>query len=179
MRYLSSLPTAHDYSSWGPRNHLWEQWTVHHVWRPGNLLCGYYRRILGRAPCFSRWFRSKDYDLFQLQCNDITNNTLDPIIFTREKRKRSDAALWQKILHQQKCQKGKVTTQTTPQKIDYTAIADRLRTASCSNYSLSACVVYRFYRTHFPNHRNSCEIEGKNKQILLFNDVEVLYKFII
>ena len=35
----------------------------------------------------------------------------------REKRKRSDSVLWQKPLHQQKCQKGKVTTQTTPQKV--------------------------------------------------------------
>ena len=32
------------------------------------------------------------------------------------KRRRSDPVLWQKPLHQQKCQKGKVTTQTTPQK---------------------------------------------------------------
>ena len=31
-------------------------------------------------------------------------------------RRRSDPVLWQKPLHQQKCQKGKVTTQTTPQK---------------------------------------------------------------
>ena len=32
----------------------------------------------------------------------------------KEKRKRSDSILWQKPLHQQKCQKGKVTTQKTP-----------------------------------------------------------------
>ena len=31
-------------------------------------------------------------------------------------------------------QKGKMTTQTTPKKFDYTAIADRLRTVSWSNY---------------------------------------------
>ena len=30
--------------------------------------------------------------------------------------KRSDSVLWQKSLHQQTCQQGKVTTQTTPQK---------------------------------------------------------------
>ena len=41
------------------------------------------------------------------------------------KRKRSDSVLWQKPLHQQKCQKGKVTTQTTPQK---RSITQRLRT---------------------------------------------------
>ena len=34
----------------------------------------------------------------------------------KTKRRRSDPVLWQKPLHQQKCQKGKVTTQTTPQK---------------------------------------------------------------
>ena len=41
------------------------------------------------------------------------------------KRKRSDSVLWQKPLHQHKCQKGKVTTQTTPQK---SSIKQRLRT---------------------------------------------------
>ena len=43
----------------------------------------------------------------------------------QRKRKRSDSVLWQKPLHQQKCQKGKVTTQTTPQK---SSIKQRLRT---------------------------------------------------
>ena len=35
----------------------------------------------------------------------------------KTKRRRSDPVLWQKPLHQQTCQKGKVTTQTTPIKI--------------------------------------------------------------
>ena len=35
---------------------------------------------------------------------------------SKRKRKRSDSVLWQKPLHQQKCQKGKITTQTMPQK---------------------------------------------------------------
>ena len=38
------------------------------------------------------------------------------------KRKRSDSVLWQKPIHQQKCQKGKVTTQTTPQKSSTTHV---------------------------------------------------------
>ena len=38
------------------------------------------------------------------------------VINTKTKRRRSYPVLWQKPLHQQKCQKGKVTTQTTPQK---------------------------------------------------------------
>ena len=46
-------------------------------------------------------------------------------IGNKRKRKRSDSVLWQKPLHQQKCQKGKVTTQTTPQK---SSIKQRLRT---------------------------------------------------
>ena len=42
-----------------------------------------------------------------------------------EKRKRSDAALWQKPLHRQKNSKSNVTTQRTPPK---TSITQRLRT---------------------------------------------------
>ena len=43
----------------------------------------------------------------------------------KTKRRRSDPVLWQKPLHQQKCQKGKVTKQTTPQK---SSIKQKLRT---------------------------------------------------
>ena len=43
--------------------------------------------------------------------------TLLSMIFAlKTKRRRSDPVLWQKPLHQQKCQKGKTTTQTTSQK---------------------------------------------------------------
>ena len=42
-----------------------------------------------------------------------------------DKKEESDPVLWQKPLQQQKCQKGKVTTQTTPQK---SSIKQRLRT---------------------------------------------------
>ena len=48
-----------------------------------------------------------------------------PTYSFKRKRKRSDSVLWQKPLHQQKCQKGKVTTQTTPQK---SSIKQRLQT---------------------------------------------------
>ena len=41
------------------------------------------------------------------------------------KSRRSDLVLWQKPLHQQKCQKCRVTTQTTPQK---SSIKQQLRT---------------------------------------------------
>ena len=43
-----------------------------------------------------------------------------PKLGNKRKRKRSDSVLWQKPLHQQKRQKGKVTTQTTPQKSSIT-----------------------------------------------------------
>ena len=38
------------------------------------------------------------------------------VLQIKTKKRRSDPVLWQKPLHQQKCQKGNVTTQTTPQK---------------------------------------------------------------
>ena len=47
-------------------------------------------------------------------------------VFDKRKRKRSDSVLWQKPLHQQKCQKGKVTTETMPQK---SSIKQRVRFA--------------------------------------------------
>ena len=51
-------------------------------------------------------------------------HVLFKLIFKR-KRKRSDSVLWQKPIYQQKCHKGKVTTQTTPQK---SSITQRLQT---------------------------------------------------
>ena len=39
---------------------------------------------------------------------------------SERKRTKSDSVLWQKPIHQQKCHKGKVTTQTTPQKCPIT-----------------------------------------------------------
>ena len=47
----------------------------------------------------------------------ITYKHTPTYILTKTKRRRSDPVLWQKPLHQQKCQKGKATTQTTPQKL--------------------------------------------------------------
>ena len=76
------------------------------------------------------------------------------------KRKRSDSVLWQKPLHQKKCKKGKVTTQTTPQKkFDYTAVADRLRTVIWSNYGYPIGVVDMVYGPSLPTPRNSREIK--------------------
>ena len=47
------------------------------------------------------------------------------LILMKTKRRRSDQVLWQKPLYQQKCQRGKVATQTTPQK---SFIKQQLRT---------------------------------------------------
>ena len=85
--------------------------------------------------------------------------------FVKTKMRRSDSVLWQKLLHQQQCQKGKVTTQTTPQNI---SIKQRLRTdlgRFSLSYSHPTGVVYRFYRAHLLTHRNSCVIEDKNLRI--------------
>ena len=74
---------------------------------------------------------------------------------TKRKRKRSDSVLWQKPLHQQKCQKGKVTTQTTPQK---SSIKQRLRTdlgRSVGVTTATQLVWLTGLRAHLPTNRNS------------------------
>ena len=71
------------------------------------------------------------------------------------KRKISDSVLWQKPLHQQKCQKGKVTTQTTPQK---SSIKQRLRTdlgRSVGVTTATQLVWLTGLRAHLPTNRNS------------------------
>ena len=73
----------------------------------------------------------------------------------KSKRKRSDSVLWQKPLHQQKCQKGKVTTQTTPQK---SSIKQRLRTdlgRSVGVATATQLVWLTGLRAHLPTNRNS------------------------
>ena len=89
---------------------------------------------LYKCGCFGKRFRSIKESITQLSQNSnemnndslntrtrgtlIQRSTLQPRISVdiKRNRKRSDSVLWQKPLHQQKCQKGKVTTQTTPQK---------------------------------------------------------------
>ena len=71
------------------------------------------------------------------------------------KRKRSDSVLWQKPLHQQKCQKDKVTTQTTPQK---SSIKQRLRTdlgRSVGVTTATQLVWLTGLWAHLPTNRNS------------------------
>ena len=82
-----------------------------------------------------------------------TTSTCD--IYTQRKRKRSDSVPWQKPLYQQKCQKGKVTTQTTPQK---SSIKQRLRTdlgRSVGVTTATQLVWLTGLRAHLPTNRNS------------------------
>ena len=77
------------------------------------------------------------------------------VVPIKRKRKRSDSVLWQKPLHQQKCQKGKVTTQTTPQK---SSIKQRLRTdlgRSVGVTTATQLVWLTGLRAHLPTNRNS------------------------
>ena len=80
------------------------------------------------------------------------------LIVSEKKRKRSSSVLWQKPLYQQKCQTGKVTTQKRYQNVQYTAIMDRLKTVSWSNYSHPAGLINRFMvptSDNLPTPRNS------------------------
>ena len=58
----------------------------------------------------------------------------------KRKRKRSKSVLWKKPLHQQKCQNYNNATKM----FDFTAVAERLRTVSRSNYGHPTGVVNRF-----------------------------------
>ena len=72
--------------------------------------------------------RPKDCDVVSEEHTVFTHWTIRCIDASRKvktKRRRSDSVLWQKLLHPRKCQKGKVKTQTTPQK---SLIKQRLRT---------------------------------------------------
>ena len=74
---------------------------------------------------------------------------------TNTKRRRSDPVLWQKPLYQQKCQRGKVTTQTTPQK---SSIKQQLRTdlgRSVGVTTATQLVWLTGLRAHLPTPRNS------------------------
>ena len=80
---------------------------------------------------------------------------LEVIRTRKRKRKRSDSVLWQKPLHKQKCQKGKVTTQKTPQK---SSIKQRLRTDLGRSVGVTKAIQLVWLtglRAHLPTNRNS------------------------
>ena len=69
----------------------------------------------------------------------------------KRKMKRSDSVLWQKPLHPQKIQKATWQHKNVTKILDYTTIADRLRTVSWSNRSHPTGVVKPVYeRSTFP-----------------------------
>ena len=76
-------------------------------------------------------------------------------LLSQTKRRRSDPVLWQKPLHQRKCQKDKVTTQSTPQK---SAIKQLLRTdlgRSVGVTTATQLVWLTWFTGHLPTPRNS------------------------
>ena len=79
-----------------------------------------------------------------------------------------------KPLHQQKSQKGKVTTQTTPQK---SSIKQQLRTDLGRSVGVTTATQMvwftRFTGPNLPTHRNSRLIEDKNMQIVHYSDIKV------
>ena len=80
----------------------------------------------GRGRLYNIWRKLYDKFIWWLSymhvaylesvCSIRAFNFVRKVVSLRTKRRRSDPVLWQKPLHQQKCQKGKATTQTTPQK---------------------------------------------------------------
>ena len=86
---------------------------------------------------------------------------------SKTKRRRSDPVLWQKPLYQQKCQRGKVTTQTTPQK---SSIKQQLRTdlgRSVGVTTATQLVWLTGLRAHLPTPRKSRVI----KRTHFINDI--------
>ena len=76
-------------------------------------------------------------------------------LYCKTKRRRSDPVLWQKPLYQQKCQRRKVTTQTTPQK---SSIKQQLRAdlgRSVGVTTATQLVLLTGLWAHLPTPRNN------------------------
>ena len=103
---------------------------------------------------FFSWHKRYDFNAANFRRRSQSKCALQTQ-WIKRKRKRSDSVLWQKPLHQQKCQKGKVTTQTTPQK---SSIKQRLRTdlgRSVGVTKATQLVWLTDLRAHLPTNRNS------------------------
>ena len=88
------------------------------------------------------------------------------IYIKNTERKRSHWVLWQRPLHQQKCQKGNVTTQTTPQKI---SITQRLRTdlgRSVGVTTVTKLVLFNGFWRRQPSHspQQQCNQTDESRQ---------------
>ena len=119
------------------------------------------KKHLGRSVVFlvsfgSQIFDTRVFDVFLDLVVLVYFNAISIDFYVvKRKRKRSDSVLWQKPLHQQKCQKGKVTTQTTPQK---SWITQRLRTdlgRSVGVTTATQLVWLTGLLAHLPTNRNS------------------------
>ena len=105
--------------------------------------------------CISSFvFYSKDSEIwsYQFPCKNrkhaMSKNTLWA---TCEKKEEIWLSPMTKVHILTDMSKGQ-SDDTTPKKFDNTAIADRLRTVSWSNYRHLTGLVYRFDRAHLPTH---------------------------
>ena len=121
---LLHMPRAQMRHKCTTTNHCFMKWISSFVYCWFIMTMGLCRRIFLHVNIADK-MQIKN-DLIQMRQDRIqgTIRTKDSI-WTEEKRKRSDSALWQKPLHRQKNPKSNVTTHRTLPK---TSITQRLRT---------------------------------------------------
>ena len=127
---------------WGPSNAFMKREIKNTKLRPTNALFF----VLHFINCFHTTWR------YHCENNYIC---LKNVIFFSKTKRRSNPVLWQKPLYQQKCQRDKVTTQTTPQK---SSIKQQLRTdlgRSVGVTTATQLVWLTGLRAHLPTPRNS------------------------
>ena len=71
-------------------------------------------------------------------------------ILASDEKKRSDSVLWQKSQYEQKCKKAKWQDKKRHNKLDETAITDRLRTVSWINHIKQTGVINWLTGKTFP-----------------------------
>ena len=105
----------------------WKKWVIAISFWTITCICGetkktkskifwYFWAKLLRFCFVNQFFQTRTSEFYTYRISSISYPIRFHLQSTRTKRRRSDPVLWQKPLHQQKCQKGKVTTQTTPQQ---------------------------------------------------------------
>ena len=138
--------------------------TCYFVYGETSLLTYVYikNRNYGRMISIPNFATSKDNSSTSSWYQEIRN---------KRKRKRSDSVLWQKPLHQQKCQKDKVKTQTMQQKSSNT---QRLRTDLGRSVGVTTVtqlmwlIGLRAQSSHFPQHPCNQRIVKLRGTTLLF-----------
>ena len=88
-----SISCRNNFSYWNKKNTFFKTIIIKHDWEEASL-SQISTHLIQFADCDTRFLNR---------------------LHMKTKRRRSDSVLWQKPLHPRKCQKGKVTTQTTPQ----------------------------------------------------------------